>query len=142
MANYAYSRIGYSKEQLGLGHLNEWCAAFIEHCATVVGYRTNNLDYLTDRSRGLRAYPTSGIQMGYSADINDIGFRGGHWGIIFYKTQDTIATIEGNAPNIDGGKTHVKMVYYFWNANEQKYKRSDGDTAPETMYVQKYLINS
>ena len=141
MAEYAYSRIGYSKESLGITE-RHWCYRFIEHCATAVGYRTNNLGYLTDDSRGLRAYQTSGIQMGYTAFINDRTFSNGHWGIIFYKTQDTIATIEGNAPYIMYGDTNVKMVYYFWNANDQKYKRSDGDTAPETMYVQKYLINS
>ena len=141
MAEYAYSRIGYSKESLGITE-RHWCYRFIEHCATAVGYMTNNLNYLTDDSRGLRAYQTSGIQMGYTAFINDRTFSNGHWGIIFNKTQDTITTIEGNAPYIDGGTQYLKMVFYFWNASEQKYKRSDGDILPGAMYLHKYLINS
>ena len=138
MADYANSRVGYSKSELGLNGYNEWCAAFIEHCAKAVGYRTNNLGYLTDSTRGLRPYQSSNVLKGFTTYIkNSVGL--GHWAIIWNKTSSSITTIEGNTSEYVGvDKNRVNVIVYFWNSSNQRYMRSDNTG----VYLELYLVNS
>ena len=138
MAEYANSRVGYSKSQLGLDGYNEWCAKFVEHCATAVGYMTYNLNYLTDSTRGLRPYQSSNILKGFTTYIkNSVGL--GHWAIIWNKTSSSITTIEGNTSEYVGiDKNRVNVIVYFWNSSNQRYMRSDNTG----VYLESYLINS
>ncbi len=138
MAEYANSRVGYSKSELGLNGYNEWCAAFIEHCAKAVGYRTNNLGYLTDSTRGLRPYQSSNVLKGFTTYIkNSVGL--GHWAIIWNKTSSSITTIEGNTSEYVGvDKNRVNVIVYFWNSSNQRYMRSDNTG----VYLESYLVNS
>ena len=94
MAEYAYSRIGdpvtsffddpdVKKTGDGKGHY-QWCEPFIKYCAKKVGYKTSNLNFITDETRGMKPYNTSTINKGFTFFIVLSG--GGHYGMIWSKT--------------------------------------------------------
>ena len=131
MADYAYSRIGaYIGEFVGFpgiehstGHGSLWCAPFIKYCATKVGYMTNNLNFITDETRGMKPYNTSTINKGFTFYMNPDGSHG-HHGIIWSKSSTTIVTIEANS-DYNNRKEFVQKIWYYWDPNRQVYYRDD-----------------
>ena len=133
MADYAYSRIGDSVTSFcdgtipdlkiggGYGGVPAWCDMFIEYCAKKVGYMTNNLNFLTDTSRGMKPYNTSTINKGFTFNIVT---SAGHFGMIWSKSSTTIVTIEANS-DYAGGNNKVQKISYYWNSVRQVYYRND-----------------
>ena len=143
MAEYAYSRIGYSKSELGLNGYNEWCAAFVTYCATKVRYRTGAAaEALTPEYGGTQAHRDYYIAKGFTAGINDVqnsptGLMGGHWGIIWSKTYTNITTVEGNS-SYRGDQSRVQRVGYYWDTYTGTYRRDDriGNN-----FIRRYISN-
>ena len=127
MATYAYSRIGdtrssfYDYDKITPG--SSWCAAFIEYCAIKVGYKTNNLGFITDTSRGLKPYNTSTINKGFTLLMGPNQDHG-HYGMIWSKSSTTIVTIEANS-DYGGNNAYVQKISYYWNSVRQVYYRND-----------------
>ena len=146
MAEYAYSRIGDNYKdfwddpifkavcQVSSG-MPLWCAAFIEYCGRKVGYKTSNIKYLTDETRGLKPYNTSTINKGFTFFMSPNG--NGHHGIIWSKSSTTIVTIEGNS-NYRGNQSEVQKIWYYWDPNRQVYYRDDDKVG---YYMLKYMPN-
>ena len=138
MAEFARSKVGMNKSELGLDDRGNWCDDFVEYCAKAVGYMTNDLSQLTNSTRGIRPYQSSSILTGYSAFINDKIVSHGHWGIIYSKSSTAITIIEGNTPDYNLKPNYkVNMVYYFWDDYTDYYQRSDG----YKYHVHRYLRN-
>ena len=134
MAEYAYSRIGDARDtfyydpdypfpisSISSGGYT-WCDWFIKYCAKKVGYKTSNLNFITDTSRGMKPYNTSTINKGFTFFIVLSG--GGHYGIIWSKTPSKIVAIEANS-DYGGGNNKVQKISYHWNSVRQVYYRND-----------------
>ena len=144
MAEYAYSRIGdardtfYYDPDYPFPNVSSsgvtWCDWFIKYCAVKVGYMTNNLDYITDLSRGMKPYNTSTINKGFTFNI--LTNYGGHFGMIWSKSSTTIVTIEANS-DYGGNRDLVQKISYYWNSSRQVYYRNDN----ASYCLQKYMIN-
>ena len=135
MAEYAYSKVGLNKTQLGFKESDSWCTGFIEYCARNVGYRINNLGFLTDTSRGLKPYNTSTINKGFTFFIRPDGVSG-HYGMIWSKSSTKIVTIEANSDYQNKYRT-VQRISYYWDSSRQVYYRVDRSSC----YILKYMIN-
>ena len=94
---------------------------------------TNNLDYITDLSRGMTPYNTSTINKGFT--FNMITTEG-HFGMIWSKSSTTIVTIEANS-DYGGNRDLVQKISYYWNSSRQVYYRNDN----ASYCLQKYMIN-
>ena len=133
MATYAYSRIGDDvttffddpKIEGSGGNFGRymWCAPFIHYCAKKVGYRINNLNFITDETRGMKPYNTSIINKGFTFYLNPDGDHG-HHGMIWSKSSTTIVAIEANS-NYGGNNKKVQKISYYWNSTRQVYYRND-----------------
>ena len=110
-------------------------AMFIEHCAKKVGYRVNNLNFLTDETRGMTPYNTSTINKGFTFFLRPNG-SDGHYGIIWSKSSTTIVTIEANS-DYGGNNRKVQKISYYWNSVRQVYYRNDNASC----YILKYMPN-
>ena len=130
MADYAYSRIGdyitSFYDDSVIPHRGSfgatWCEPFIKYCAKKVGYRINNLNFLTDLSRGMKPYNTSTINKGFTFNI--LTNYGGHFGMIWSKSSTTIVTIEANS-DYGGNNDYVQKISYYWDSSRQVYYRND-----------------
>ena len=144
MAEYAYSRIGdardtfYYDPDYPFPNVSSsgvtWCDWFIKYCAVKVGYMTNNLDYITDLSRGMTPYNTSTINKGFT--FNMITTEG-HFGMIWSKTSSKIVAIEANS-DYNGRRDLVQQIDYYWNDYGKVYRRTDKTIG---YYIQKYMTN-
>ena len=125
MADYAYSRIGYSREQLGISDFM-WCDDFVTHCATAVGYRVGT---------AAQAHRDYYMAKGYTVNIKQLS--SGHWGIIWSKNYTNITTIEGNS-SYRGDQSRVQRVGYYWDTYTGTYRRDDriGDN-----YIRRFIKN-
>ena len=135
MADYAYSRIGYSREQLGISDFM-WCDDFVTHCATAVGYRVGTAaQALTDPNAGTQAHRDYYMAKGYTVNIKQLS--SGHWGIIWSKNYTNITTIEGNS-SYRGDQSRVQRVGYYWDTYTGTYRRDDriGDN-----YIRRFIKN-
>ena len=144
MAEYAYSRIGdpvtsffddpdVKKTGDGKGHY-QWCEPFIKYCAKKVGYKTSNLNFITDETRGMTPYNTSTINKGFTFYIVTIG---GHYGMIWSKTPSKIVAIEANS-DYNGRNDIVQKIDYYWNDYGKVYRRTDKTIG---YYIIKYMTN-
>ena len=135
MATYAYSRIGYSREQLGISDFM-WCDDFVTHCAKAVGYRVGTAaQALTDPNAGTQAHRDDYMAKGYTVNIKQLS--SGHWGIIWSKNYTNITTIEGNS-SYRGDQSRVQRVGYYWDTYTGTYRRDDriGDN-----YIRRFIKN-
>ena len=136
MANYAYSKVGLNKTQLGFKESDSWCTGFIEYCARNVGYMISNVGYLTDTSRGMTPYNTSTINKGFTFFMRPNG-SDGHYGMIWSKSSTTIVTIEANSDYYNNYRT-VQKIWYYWDPNRQVYYRDDRKVEA---YIRLYMTN-
>ncbi len=144
MAEYAYSRIGdpvtsffddpdVKKTGDGKGHY-QWCEPFIKYCAKKVGYKTSNLNFITDETRGMTPYNTSTINKGFTFYIVTTG---GHYGMIWSKPPSKIVAIEANS-DYNGRNDIVQKIDYYWNDYGKVYRRTDKTIG---YYIIKYMTN-
>ena len=137
MADYAYSRIGdYIGDFVGFpgidhspGHGSQWCAPFIEYCASKVGYKSGIAAItLTSENLGTQAHRDYYMTKGFTAFINDVQYftsgYGKHWGIIWSKNYTNITTIEANS-SYKNRKEYVQKVGYYWDTYTGTYRRDD-----------------